>query len=191
MWKPMKSLNTSCKSFARNVSCVTANWLTVRTKMRSTHVACSSVRWYRSASLRRTPPLIFPWPDREWTNWKTAWNSGVREVLFWQRQINLENAFRSLSSGNLNTGLTYSNFEHRRTVMVIAMTTSPEQFQNSWDHEKGHLCRHISRTFGIDPYGEEEQYLRGYIGQKMFPVAKKFLCECCRNKLIREIHGDS
>lgn len=104
---------------------------------------------------------------------------------------NLENAFRSLSSGNLNTGLTYSNFEHRRTVMVIAMTTSPEQFQNSWDHEKGHLCRHISRTFGIDPYGEEEQYLRGYIGQKMFPVAKKFLCECCRKKLIREIHGDS
>ena len=37
----------------------------------------------------------------------------------------------------MNTGLTYSNFEHRRTVMVIAMTTSPEQFQNSWDHEKG------------------------------------------------------
>lgn len=29
-------------------------------KMRSTHVACSSVRWYRSASPRRTPPLIFP-----------------------------------------------------------------------------------------------------------------------------------
>ena len=103
---------------------------------------------------------------------------------------NLENAFRSLSSGNLNTGLTYSNFEHRLTVMVIAMTTSPEQFQNSWDHEKGHLCRHISRTFGIDPYGEEEQYLRGYIGKKMFPVSKKFLCECCRKKLIREIHGD-
>ena len=46
-------------------------------------------------------------------------------------------------------------------------------------------------SYGVDPYGEEEQYLRGYIGQKMFLVAKKFLCECCRKKLIREIHGDS
>ena len=99
----------------------------------------------------------------------------------------LEMAYRNLSSGNLNTGLTYSNFERRETVMVIAKTSSPEQFQNSFDHEKGHLCRHISQTFGIDPYGEEEQYLQGYIGQKMFPVAKKFLCECCRGELYREM----
>lgn len=93
------------------------------------------------------------------------------------------------TNGDTRPLLAYNN--EPVTVMVIAMTTSPEQFQNSWDHEKGHLCRHISRTFGIDPYGEEEQYLRGYIGQKMFPVSKKFLCECCRNKLIREVHGDS
>ena len=99
----------------------------------------------------------------------------------------LEMAYRNLSSGNLNTGLTYSNFERRETVMVIAKTSSPEQFQNSFDHETGHLCRHISQTFGIDPYGEEEQYLQGYIGQKMFPVAKKFLCECCRGELYREM----
>ena len=33
------------------------------------------------------------------------------------------------------------------------------------------------------PYGEEAQYLSGYVGQKMFPVAKKFLCEHCRRSL--------
>lgn len=54
--------------------------------------------------------------------------------------------------------------------------------------EKGHLCRHISQAFGIDPYGEEAQYLSGYVGQKMFPVAKKFLCEHCINNLIKN-HG--
>ena len=43
--------------------------------------------------------------------------------------------------------------------MVISLTSTPEEFQNSWDHEKGHLCRHISKAFGIDPYGEEAQYL--------------------------------
>ncbi len=67
--------------------------------------------------------------------------------------------------------------------MVIALTSSPAQFQNSLDHEKGHLCRHISRAFGIDPYSEEEQYLAGEIGQSMFPVAKRFLCEHCRKEL--------
>lgn len=95
----------------------------------------------------------------------------------------LVNAYKNMRSCNLNTGITYSNIRNRQTVMVIALTSSPAEFQNSFDHEKGHLCRHISRAFGIDPYGEEAQYLSGYVGQKMFPVAKKFLCEHCRRSL--------
>lgn len=94
------------------------------------------------------------------------------------------NAYKNMRACNLNTGITYSNIRNRETVMVIALTSSPEEFQNSLDHEKGHLCRHISRAFDIDPYGEEAQYLSGYVGQKMFPVAKKFLCEHCRRKLL-------
>nr|UVN06327.1 MAG: hypothetical protein [Bacteriophage sp.] len=99
------------------------------------------------------------------------------------RGLDLANAYKNMRSCNLNTGITYSNIRNRQTVMVIALTSSPEEFQNSFDHEKGHLCRHISRVFGIDPYGEEAQYLSGYVGQKMFPVAKKFLCEHCRRSL--------
>ena len=99
------------------------------------------------------------------------------------RGMDLANAYKNMRSCNLNTGITYSNIRNRQTVMVIALTSSPAEFQNSFDHEKGHLCRHISRAFGIDPYGEEAQYLSGYVGQKMFPVAKKFLCEHCRRSL--------
>ena len=95
----------------------------------------------------------------------------------------LKRAYRNLTEGRMNTGLTYSDYRRRETVMVISLTSTPEEFQNSWDHEKGHLCRHISKAFGIDPYGEEAQYLSGYVGQKMFPVAKKFLCEHCRKGL--------
>lgn len=95
----------------------------------------------------------------------------------------LERAWRNLARGGLDTGLTFSNARSRETVMVIALTSSPAEFQNSLDHEKGHLCRHISQAFGIDPYGEEEQYLAGEIGQKMFPIAKRFLCEHCRKEL--------
>lgn len=97
----------------------------------------------------------------------------------------LMRAYESLSKGNLNTGLTYSN--NGESVMVISITSTPAQFQNSLDHEKGHLCRHISKACGIDPYSEEEQYLNGEIGQKMFPIAQMFLCQHCRKELYKSV----
>lgn len=98
-----------------------------------------------------------------------------------------ERAWRNLRDGRLNTGLTFSNPRFHESVMVIGLTSSPEEFASSYDHEKGHLARQICQAFGIDPYGEEAQYLAGDIGKKMFPVAKKFLCEHCRNMLLGEI----
>lgn len=94
-----------------------------------------------------------------------------------------ERARRNLVSGNLNTGLTFSSARFHESLMVIGQTSSPEEFASTYDHEKGHLARQICQAFGIDPYGEEAQYLAGDIGKKMFPVAKKFLCEHCRAKL--------
>ena len=37
---------------------------------------------------------------------------------------------------------------------------------------------------GIDPYGEEFQYMSGDIAKRMFPVAKRFMCDCCRKKML-------
>ena len=97
--------------------------------------------------------------------------------------IELAKAVRNLEAGNLNTGLTYSNFQTGETVMVISLTSSPEEFLNSWEHEKKHLARHIEQAYGIDPFGEEAAYLEGEIAQRMFPVAKRFICEHCREGL--------
>ena len=99
----------------------------------------------------------------------------------------LERAYYNLTSGERNTGITYSNTLERRTLIVIGRTSSAAQFQNSLDHEKGHLCRHVSQAVGIDPYGEEAEYLAGYVGQRMFEVAKLFLCDTCRKKLMKTI----
>ena len=85
-----------------------------------------------------------------------------------------------------NTGLTYSNRKGRCSVVVIGLTSSPAEFQNTFDHEKGHLAMHICETDGINPFSEEYQYLTGEIGQQMFPIAKNFLCEHCRIKLKGE-----
>ena len=82
-----------------------------------------------------------------------------------------------------DTGFTYSNLKGRCSVMVIGLTSSPAEFQNTFDHEKGHLAMHICEIDKIEPFSEEYQYLTGEIGQLMFPVAKNFLCEHCRKKL--------
>ena len=98
--------------------------------------------------------------------------------------IQLKRAYNSLKRNTLDTGITYSNFGKRETVMVISLTSSPSEFLNSWEHEKKHLARHIEQAYDIDPYSEDAAYLEGEIAQKMFPVAKKFICEHCRKEAI-------
>lgn len=97
-------------------------------------------------------------------------------------QEHLQTAYDNLSAGDINTGLTYSNYAQRKTVLVIGLTSSPAQFLNSWQHECAHLRQHIAKCFGIDVWGEEIAYLAGDIAQKMYPVAKRFLCKCYRHE---------
>jgi hypothetical protein len=92
----------------------------------------------------------------------------------------------NLAAEQYNIGLTYSNLKGKCSVVVIGLTSSPAEFQNTFDHEKGHLAMHICEIYDIDPFSEEFQYLTGEIGQAMFPVAKNFLCEHCRIKLKGE-----
>lgn len=79
-----------------------------------------------------------------------------------------------------NVGFTYSNLNQRCSLMFIGITTSADEFQNSFDHEKGHLAMHICKELNIDPFSEEYQYLVGEIGKELFKEGKKFLCEHCR-----------
>lgn len=43
---------------------------------------------------------------------------------------------------------------------------------------------HISDEDNIDIMSEDYSYLRGEIGQKMFKVARHFLCDECRQKKL-------
>ena len=124
----------------------------------------------------------YGWHVRVYYAVTTYWTERIAGDM-WRigcRGESLRKAYRNLEAGHLNTGLTYSNFQTCETVMVISLTSSPEEFLNSWEHEKKHLARHIEQAYGIDPFGEEAAYLEGTIAQKMFPVAKHFICEHCR-----------
>lgn len=93
----------------------------------------------------------------------------------------IEAAERILSDIQSNTGLTASSFNSRTTVSVIGRASSVFEFQNTYDHEKGHVTMHIAKALGIDPFGEELQYLAGDIGRKTYPVARMYLCAGCGN----------
>lgn len=95
---------------------------------------------------------------------------------------NLQTAEVNLTMGKLDTGLTYSNPEKKRSVMVIARTSTPMEFACSQQHEVGHLKSHFAETFGIPQKGEDIQYVGDEIYRQMWPVAKGLLCECCRSK---------
>ena len=83
-----------------------------------------------------------------------------------------------------NNGLTYSNMRRRVSLIVIGLTETPDEFQNTYDHEKGHLAMHIAEEDRMDVFGEEFQYLTGEIGKQTFPIAKRFMCEHCRKYLV-------
>lgn len=99
---------------------------------------------------------------------------------------NLQDAEVNLNQGKLDTGLTYSNAEKKKTIMVIAKTSTPMEFACSQQHEVGHLKSHIAEVYSIPQKGEEIQYLGDEIYRKMWPVAKTLLCECCRKKEYEE-----
>lgn len=80
----------------------------------------------------------------------------------------LRKAENLLNSDKLNIGLTYSNPEKRRSIVVISKTTTIWEFFNSYAHEINHLEKHISESLGFSPYSEDASYLVGEIIKNMF-----------------------
>lgn len=91
-------------------------------------------------------------------------------------------AYENLSSDSLNTGLCYSNYKGKQSVMVVGKTSCAAELFNSFHHELKHLESHISKVFQFDPLGEDAAYLSGELAMIMFPKIKHLLCDCCRKK---------
>lgn len=99
--------------------------------------------------------------------------------------VNPEETVERLYDAGINSGLTFSSPKDRTSVLVIGKTDSPQEFQSTIDHEKGHLAIHIALFNDIDFIGEEYQYLAGEIGKQTYPVAKYFLCDHCYRDALR------
>ena len=68
--------------------------------------------------------------------------------------IPLEDACNLVLEGEPNKGITYSNVDTRKTVVVIWWTSSRSEHMNSLSHEMLHVVQHISEVFMINMYGE-------------------------------------
>lgn len=95
------------------------------------------------------------------------------------RGKNLTEAKENLWSGNLDSGLTYSNYDTRQTIMVIGLARNKAQYTNSITHEIGHLAKHIAEALHIDPNSEEVCYIQGDVAEAMYPVSHKLTCCHC------------
>lgn len=99
----------------------------------------------------------------------------------------LQASYENLVSCKLDTGVTYSNYDLRESVMVISRTSSYYEFSNSLKHETRHLEDHIAIANNMQMGGEEVAYLSGYIGKVLAKDIRMFICDCnCHEKEIEE-----
>lgn len=94
----------------------------------------------------------------------------------------MQSAQVNLERGELDSGLAYTNPRERKSVVVIARTSSAMEFACSMQHEVGHVKASIASAMGFSLSGEDIQYIGDAIYKEMWPVAKEFLCDCCRKK---------
>lgn len=95
-------------------------------------------------------------------------------------------AEENLTSGEINSGLTYVN--NGEAVGVIGIASSAAQYMDSIVHEVMHLAKFIGKAEGLDPYGEEVCYMGGEIARKMWPKSKLLTSECgCYTKRIGKV----
>lgn len=100
----------------------------------------------------------------------------------------LREAYDNMMSCSLDTGLTYSNYERRESVMVIGRTSSYWEFFNSLSHEIRHLTDHMCLAMGMEVGGEPIAYLTGDIGSVLADEIRLFTCDChCHDKERKSI----
>ena len=87
-------------------------------------------------------------------------------------------AAANLYSGEINSGLTYTNPDRRTSVIVISHTTSPEQTLNTFTHELRHLADDIAAVCDIPSHGEQVAYLTGDIAMTLAANLLHIACDC-------------
>lgn len=94
----------------------------------------------------------------------------------------LRKAERNLRRNKLNSGLTYSDYRKRESVVVVALSSSAKDFHKALIHELRHVQSHIATVYGIDEKSEQVCYLLDDMVGLTHDIIAPLLCNCCRDK---------
>lgn len=95
-------------------------------------------------------------------------------------QSYIKRAEDNIMSDERNTGLTFSNYKERESVVVLSKTTTEDEFANTWFHEVIHVAVHIGEADGIPCDTEYVAYVGGNVAMRMQPSASRYMCSKCR-----------
>ncbi len=118
------------------------------------------------------------------------WTEDILEAL-WEIGIDgtyAQKAYENLSSGEVNTGLCYSNYNARKSVVVISRASDASELFNSTMHEFKHLSAHMAKGCGMDEMGEDIAYATGELAHDMWKYIQPYMCNCCRRKILSKEH---
>ena len=96
-----------------------------------------------------------------------------------RHDINIDNYWKliivyNVDLGERDTGFTHTDFDKKRSIVGISLTTSKEQFFNTLVHEIKHVQSHICKYYNVAEDSEAAAYLSGFIAQKMYRCFKRF-----------------
>ena len=77
-------------------------------------------------------------------------------------------AMALLNSGALNIGLTYTNKDERKTIIVIGCSSDIAEFVNTLTHEVNHFIEHVMEALHITPETEDEAYFTGELFELLY-----------------------
>jgi len=100
----------------------------------------------------------------------------ILDSLYWMgaSEHQIEDGIKTIKENEPNFGITYSNLDNKKTVVILGNITSKEEFNNTVVHEIQHIIQSISKVYHIDPYGEDISYLAGDIAEMLTPQTKHF-----------------
>lgn len=82
---------------------------------------------------------------------------------------------------DVNEGFCYSNPKLRRIIVGVGEASSGPEFLDTTIHEITHIAQGISKTDGIDCYGEDFAYIVGDISHEISDIVCEMSCPHCQN----------
>lgn len=75
-----------------------------------------------------------------------------------------------------NSGVTYTNFDFKTSVVCINKTSDREELMNTISHEADHVQAAICKYYNIPLDSEDAAYLIGYLVSKIYYYSRKLFC---------------